>query len=556
MDLKTIALSVASLVKQWLDKKGSVINHNAVTKTIYLEVDVSAGYFLVLSIANLIALSGLITNNTAAIIGAMLVSPLMGPILSSGFAFITENTLIGKKALKKIFLSVALTILIAAIATYVSPLKDVTDEIMSRTRPNLYDLIIAFLAGTVGAIALCTKKNYLTIVTGVAIATAVIPPLSVAGFGAGSGNLSIAFGGFFLFFTNFVAIIISTCVVFFIYGFRPGMTTQESASQIRKRFAFLAFILVIISIPLLYTLHESISEARLRAGVQSALQNEFNREKQSHLSAFTYAEGKEGKLEISAVINTVRYLRESEIENAVNSIKAFLKRDISLNSEQILVQSGGLKQEMLNVSSLTGGVHQKTAETAKGAIENASGAVRKIAADMERIIAPSTIAEFYVGYHFKDGPLPIYLKIRRDSPLSDSERKWLARLLSEAVKMPVELNAGVVPYVEPLVFGDGQTEIPDEMKNSIASVKDIYGKDQGISIMIESYPALSESPGKRNALARKRAERISDVLVNVFKIPEERLKKAFSKRLEKRPVVKIFILNEKRPSEKLKGLPL
>ena len=90
-----------------------------------------------------------------------------------------------------------MTLAIAVIATYVSPIKDITSEIISRTNPNLYDLIIAFLAGTAGAGAMCTGKNYLTVVPGVAIATAVIPPLSVAGFGIGTSNSILHLADFF-----------------------------------------------------------------------------------------------------------------------------------------------------------------------------------------------------------------------------------------------------------------------------------------------------------------------------------------------------------------------
>jgi len=153
-----------------------------------------------LTLANLIALNGLIQNSSPVIIGAMLISPLMGPILSFGFAFITGDRFIWRKSIIKISLSIILIIGVAAVTTYLSPLKDITDEIVSRTRPNLYDLIIAFLSGIAGAIAICTKKNYITIVPGVAIATAVIPPLSVAGFGLGIWSWRIFVGGFLLFF--------------------------------------------------------------------------------------------------------------------------------------------------------------------------------------------------------------------------------------------------------------------------------------------------------------------------------------------------------------------
>src|SRR4030067_2202063 len=210
-------------LKKWLESRAALVNHKSVIKDIYLEVDISAGYFLMLTIANLIALMGLITNSAAVIIGAMLISPLMGPILSSGFAFITGDVVIGKKALKKVSYSVVFTIVVAAFFTYLSPLQEVTNEIVARTRPNLYDLIIAVLAGTAGAIAICTKKGDINTVTGVAIATAVIPPLSVAGFGLGIGKLSIALGGVLLFFTNLVVIILVTYIVFYILHFKPGI---------------------------------------------------------------------------------------------------------------------------------------------------------------------------------------------------------------------------------------------------------------------------------------------------------------------------------------------
>ena len=294
-------------INKWLQKKASLINHSEVIKDIYLEVETSAGYFLILTLANLIALGGLITNSAPVIIGAMLISPLMGPILNIGFSFITGDKFVWRKSIKKLTASVALTLIVAAIATYLSPLKDVTNEIIARTRPNLYDLGIAFFAGSAGAVAICTKKNYLTIVPGVAIATAVIPPLSVTGFGIGTGNFNILLGGFFLFFTNFVAIILSTCIVFYLFGFRPSMITEE-VKQLKRRIIFLAFVLFVISIPLIYTLHKSISEVTLRNNVQNILEMEFNKEGYSHLSTFNYLKKKDRKLEINAIINTIGYM--------------------------------------------------------------------------------------------------------------------------------------------------------------------------------------------------------------------------------------------------------
>jgi uncharacterized hydrophobic protein (TIGR00271 family) len=238
-----ITKKIVLLVKKWLQNTASTINHESVIKDIAQETDVSKGYFLMLTAANLIALSGLITNSAPVIIGAMLISPLMGPILSFGFAFTTGAKQIWKRSVRKITFSIVVTLVVAAFASFLSPMKEIAQEMLSRTRPNLYDLIIAFLAGSAGAAALCTKKNYLTVVPGVAIATAVIPPLSVAGFGIGVWNYNLFFGGLFLFFTTFVAITIATGIVFFIYGFRPTMITETDLSQLKKRLAYLGTVL-------------------------------------------------------------------------------------------------------------------------------------------------------------------------------------------------------------------------------------------------------------------------------------------------------------------------
>lgn len=446
MNNEQIKSRVSFFFKKWLESRASLVNHKAVIKDIYLEVDISAGYFFMLTVANLIALMGLITNSAAVIIGAMLISPLMGPILSSGFAFITGDVGIGRKALKKVSYSVAITIIIAAFFTYLSPLQEVTSEIAARTRPNLYDLIIAVLAGTAGAVAICTKKSYITIVTGVAIATAVIPPLSVAGFGLGIGRLSIALGGFLLFFTNFVAIILATCIVFYIHGFRPGITTETEMANLRKRIYAFAALLFIISIPLLYTLRVSILEIRLRTSVDSALKLEFNREKISRLDSFAFSKGKDGVLDINAVVNTISYMKEDEIKGIEKSLSEYLQKDVKLDVEQVLVRAGGLKEEPAKQAIAPAVVPPKPpADMARSQIEAVISTIMKTSEKVERIIEPSKVVGFYVGTGENLPLASIILKIKRDKPLSDEQTKWLRQILSEELRIPMELKVEIVP---------------------------------------------------------------------------------------------------------------
>ncbi|MCC7201434.1 MAG: TIGR00341 family protein [Nitrospirae bacterium] len=541
MDFESLTYKLISYLKNIPGKMAAEVNHRTVIKDIYLEVDISPGYFLFLTLANLIALSGLITNSAAVIIGAMLISPLMGPILSCGFAFITGDWTIGKKALRKVTLSVAVTIVIAAFATYLSPLHEVTDEILSRTRPNLYDLIIAFFAGIAGAIAICTRKNYITIVTGVAIATAVIPPLSVAGFGMGTWNFYVAGGGFFLFFTNFVAIIFATSIIFFLYGFKPGIITEIGIAQLRKRIIILTLSFIIIAIPLIYTLHVSVSEVRLRGNINFALKQEFDVERRSHLATFGYVEGEEDTLEISAIVNTVDYLKEAEVKRIEEKVARYLNRDVILNVEQVRVQTGGLKEEAARSPLLPTLVPSRPpSEIIRSSREDSLGTIRKTVEKIDRIIAPSIVDDFYIGFHYKATPVVVSLKIKKDTPMTESEIQWLSKILSEDLGHPVDLKVETIPFITPLVFNRGETTLSDEMKTVLLEIKKVYQRDPSSEFVVESYPETASR--KEKMLAEERAGIVVNILVDEFKIPRESVKKIVHRSTMKSPVVRISVL--------------
>jgi len=541
-DTEIIFKKIIVLIKKWFQKKVSEINHIAVIKDIYNEVEISVGYFLVLSIANLIALSGLLTNSAPVIIGAMLISPLMGPILSFGFAFITGEEVIMKKALRKIATSVILTIIIAALASFVSPLKDVTSEIISRTRPNLYDLNIAFLSGIAGAVALCTKKNYLTIVPGVAIATAVIPPLSVTGYGIGVGSMNIAFGGFFLFFTNFVAIIIATCAVFYMYGFKPSILNEADLSHLKKRVTGLAVVLFIISIPLIYTLEQSISEVRTRQNIQGTLKRAFDKEHESSLLNFKYLKRKDGQLEISAVVNTVNYLEDKDITNVEERLKENLGSELTLYLDQVKVQPGRLKEEKVKTILPDISAAKQPWEIIRSSRENVISVVRKSSEKIDTIISPSKIADFQVGFQDKTFNVSIAMKIRKDTPMSEEEILWLKRILTTDINLPVDLSVETVPFVPLLVFNKGETELSDEMKTALEVIRDAYGKDGSISLIIESNPESSFSYRKRIKLSEQRAMSVSNILIQEYKIPESNIKILVNrKKAVRQPFVKVTV---------------
>ncbi len=512
-------------LKQRREDAASRINHEGVIKDVFMEVEITTGYFFILSLANLIALTGLIVGSAPVIIGAMLISPMMGPILSTGFAFATGNKTIWRRALKKISLSVALTIAVAAFASFLSPLQDITTEIAARTRPNLYDLLIAIFAGLAGAMAICTKKNYLTIVPGVAIATAVIPPLSVAGFGIGTGNFGVMAGGFFLFFTNFVAIVIATCVILFFFGFSPASDSGLDQHAIRKRVIFLAGVLCLISIPLVYTLRLSVLELGLKKKISIALKSRFDQPGLSRLSTFTHGESSGNRIAIDAVINTTRYLSEKEISLAEQEIVKTLRRPVVFHLEQVKVQPGGLKEETPVKSFIAPQApKQRTpAETVAAARSDLIRLAEENTGKINAVISPSTVTDFSLGIPRRDSAIHLTLAIQRDYPVSREESRILEKMLSDAFGIPVLLRTETVPFVEPLVFSDGETDITEKMEKALMVCRPISEKAPEMTFSIVSRPAFPATKAA-NREAGQRTSEVAAFLRESCSIPAERIR--------------------------------
>ena len=163
----------------------------------------------ILACAIIVASVGLNVNSTAVVIGAMLISPLMGPIVGAGFALgIFDFTLL-RKSLLNLLIATLVSLLVATIYFYLSPFKEVQSEILSRTSPNIYDVLIAFFGGLVGVIAI-TRVEKGNPIPGVAIATALMPPLCTAGYGLATGNWKFFLGALFLYSINCVFICIAT----------------------------------------------------------------------------------------------------------------------------------------------------------------------------------------------------------------------------------------------------------------------------------------------------------------------------------------------------------
>jgi len=216
-----------------------------------------------------IASVGLNTNSTAVIIGAMLISPLMSPILGIGLSIAIFDFALLKKSLKNFAVAVFFSVLTSTLYFTITPLSEVQSELLARTTPTIFDVIIAFFGGLAGIVAGSRKQNS-NVIPGVAIATALMPPLCTAGFGLATGNFSYFFGAFYLFFINSVFIGFATLIIVRYLKFKPvGFVDPAMAKKARNYVTIFVIITMVPSIYLAYSVvQESLFKNRALGFVQ------------------------------------------------------------------------------------------------------------------------------------------------------------------------------------------------------------------------------------------------------------------------------------------------
>lgn len=226
----------------------------------------------ILACAIIIASIGLNVNSTAVIIGAMLISPLMGPIVGAGFALGTYNFPLLKKSIKNLLIATIVSLTVSSFYFYLSPFKDVQSELLSRTSPNIYDVMIAFFGGLVGIIAI-TRVEKGNPIPGVAIATALMPPLCTAGFGLATSNFSYFFGAFYLYIINCFFICIAT--FFMVKYLKYPSVIIDKKYEKRIRYGITTLIVVMI-VPSFYLAYNLFNEKKFIKTAEQFIQKEFD----------------------------------------------------------------------------------------------------------------------------------------------------------------------------------------------------------------------------------------------------------------------------------------
>ncbi len=218
-----------------------------------------------------IASIGLNVNSTAVVIGAMLISPLMGPILAIGLSVGTNDWDTLMRSLKNFGIAIVISLITSFIFFLITPLKDASPELLARTKPTFLDVLIAIFGGLAGIVA-GSRSEKSNVIPGVAIATALMPPLCTAGYGLATGQLAIFAGAFYLFFLNSVFISLSTFVIVRYLKFPLKNFVDHVKEKKLKR--YMTIFVIIIILPSASIFWEVIKESRFQAKASSYI-NEY-----------------------------------------------------------------------------------------------------------------------------------------------------------------------------------------------------------------------------------------------------------------------------------------
>jgi uncharacterized hydrophobic protein (TIGR00271 family) len=303
------------------------VDHAAVMSTICEDSGLTPRYAFMILMSAGIAVLGLLLSSPAVVIGAMLISPLMNPILGFGFSLATFDFRETRRSLTALAVGSVLAVAFTSVIVLVSPLKEATDEILSRTRPNLFDLLVALFAALAGTFAIIKGRG--GTIVGVAIATALMPPLAVVGYGLATGDTPVLGGALALFVTNFITIALSAAVVARLYGFGHSVSSRQTWLQS----AVLAAIFVMLAVPLGVSLTRIASETVTINAVRSFLMGTFG--PRSRITQLTVDFDARPIAVRSVVITPVSRVKQSQALEA--GLEKRLGRQVILQLDQVLL---------------------------------------------------------------------------------------------------------------------------------------------------------------------------------------------------------------------------
>lgn len=305
-----------------------------------------------------IASIGLNVNSTAVIIGAMLISPLMGPIMGVGLGVgINDLTLI-LRALKNLSIAVVLSLLTSTVYFLLSPLHIAQSELLARTSPSVWDAFIAFFGGLAGIVAGASREKVTNVVPGVAIATALMPPLCTAGYGLSSGNIYYFAGAFYLFLINSVCITLATFLIVRFLGYRQkAYPTVEIERRVRHTIWLSVFMAIV---PSTYLGYQIVRKTIFEQSARRFVTNECNFQSRQLITYTARFNRRQNRLELTLVGDP---LPKDSIQSLQGRLAGY-----GLAGTQLVVRQGSFKDANVDVNAITTTVTDQVIKFSQAAI--------------------------------------------------------------------------------------------------------------------------------------------------------------------------------------------
>lgn len=346
--------AIKTFVGEYLDLKKDKENELETISSIRKGVEFKGANLWILIFAIFMASLGLNVNSTAVIIGAMLISPLMGPVMGIGLSVGLNDFELMKRSLKSLLITTMFSVVTATIFFLFNPIAEAQSELLARTSPTIYDVFIALFGGLAGVVALSTKEKG-NVIPGVAIATALMPPLCTAGYGLASGNLIYFLGAFYLYFINTVFISLATFIGVRVMRFqRKEFVDKKREKSVRK---YIILIVILTMCPAIYLTVDIIRSTFYESAANKFITEQLNFENTQVIDRKISYEHKELRVillgpEVSEeLIGIARdKLKDYKLENTklvvlqgmnneavdISSIRAMVMEDFYKNSEQRL----------------------------------------------------------------------------------------------------------------------------------------------------------------------------------------------------------------------------
>lgn len=328
-----------SKIVNYLDLHNGEEDKNKVLDNVKSTISFRGSNLWILACAIVVASVGLNVNSTAVIIGAMLISPLMGPIIGAGFGLGIYDFDLLKRSLKNLFIATIVSLIVSTTYFFLSPFKELQSELLARTSPNVYDIFIAFFGGLVGVIAI-TRVEKGNPIPGVAIATALMPPLCTAGYGLALGNFKFFFGAMYLYTINCVFICIST---FIIVKFLKYPIVKQINLKSEKRVKYIiSFLTLVLILPSIFFAYQLFEEKKYKQKVELFLNTEFVEKGYTIMYKKTKFISNPKKIELAFLS---KKFTNDELKVLKEKLKTYELKNTVLN---IIQDTTDLKRDILN----------------------------------------------------------------------------------------------------------------------------------------------------------------------------------------------------------------